>query len=70
MIGSHFSVYPCRGGCPVQTYTITGQFLSKDRYCEVYKTLFSELETMAAAAASASSPFKSARSLPVLAHMN
>jgi radical SAM protein with 4Fe4S-binding SPASM domain len=37
----------CHGGCPVRTYSITGEFFIKDPYCQVYKALFSSVEEMA-----------------------
>jgi radical SAM protein with 4Fe4S-binding SPASM domain len=37
----------CHGGCPVRTYTITGEFFIKDPYCQVYKALFSTMEELA-----------------------
>ncbi len=52
----------CHGGCPVRTYSITGDFFVKDPYCQVYKALFSTMEEMAAKAASV----RSRRALPVL----
>jgi uncharacterized protein len=52
----------CHGGCPVRTYSITGDFYVKDPYCQVYKTLFSTMEEMAAKTAS----IRSRRALPVL----
>ncbi len=52
----------CHGGCPVRAYSITGEFFTKDPYCEVYKALFSRMETIAAELARA----RFARSLPVL----
>jgi radical SAM protein with 4Fe4S-binding SPASM domain len=52
----------CHGGCPVRTYTITGEFFRKDPYCQVYKAMFSTMEEMAARAAAG----RSRRSLPVL----
>jgi uncharacterized protein len=52
----------CHGGCPVRTYAITGDFYVKDPYCQVYKTLFSTMEEMAAKMAS----IRSRRTLPVL----
>lgn len=52
----------CHGGCPVRAYSITGEFLVKDPYCEVYKALFSRMETIAAKLSRA----RFARSLPVL----
>lgn len=49
----------CHGGCPVRTYSITGNFFSKDPYCLVYKSLFGCVEELAAkvAAGRARSPF-------------
>lgn len=52
----------CHGGCPVRAYSITGEFFVKDPYCEVYKALFSRMETIAAELSRA----RFARSLPVL----
>jgi len=37
----------CHGGCPVRAYANTGKFLVKDPYCQVYKALFSTMETLA-----------------------
>ncbi|MBO0720244.1 MAG: radical SAM protein [Blastocatellia bacterium] len=50
----------CHGGCPVRTYSITGDFYLKDPYCPVYKAIFSTMEELAARMASAR------RRLPVL----
>ena len=52
----------CHGGCPVRTYTITGEFFVKDPYCQVYKALFSTMEALAAKMAGV----RSWRVLPVL----
>ena len=52
----------CHGGCPVRTYTITGDFFVKDPYCQIYKALFSTLEELAAKKAAV----RSWRVLPVL----
>jgi uncharacterized protein len=52
----------CHGGCPVRTYSITGDFFVKDPYCQVYKALFSTMEEMAVKTASA----RARRALPVL----
>ncbi len=52
----------CHGGCPVRTYSITGEFFVKDPYCQVYKALFSTMEKLAAKMASVSYR----RALPVL----
>lgn len=52
----------CHGGCPVRTYSITGDFFVKDPYCKVYKALFSTMEEMAAGMAA----MRARRSLPVL----
>ena len=52
----------CHGGCPVRTYSITGDFFIKDPYCQVYKALFSKMEEMAAQTAT----LRSRRALPVL----
>jgi radical SAM protein with 4Fe4S-binding SPASM domain len=52
----------CHGGCPVRTYSITGDFFVKDPYCQVYKAIFSMMEEIAAKPASA----RRRRSLPVL----
>lgn len=52
----------CHGGCPVRTYTITGEFFVKDPYCQVYKALFATLEELAAKKAAV----RSWRVLPVL----
>ena len=52
----------CHGGCPVRTYSITGDFFVKDPYCQVYKSLFSCLEEKAAQVASR----RYQRALPVL----
>ncbi len=38
----------CHGGCPVRTYTFRDTMLEKDPYCELYKTLFSHTESVAA----------------------
>jgi sulfatase maturation enzyme AslB (radical SAM superfamily) len=43
----------CHGGCPVRTYSITGEFFIKDPYCQVYKTVFSAVEDLATKAAAA-----------------
>lgn len=56
----------CHGGCPVRAYSITGEFFVKDPYCEVYKALFSLMESLAADLSRAR--FK--RSLPVLQNGN
>jgi len=52
----------CHGGCPVRTYSITGEFFVKDPYCQVYKTVFSTVENMATRVAAG----KSSGILPVL----
>jgi uncharacterized protein len=52
----------CHGGCPVRTFSITGDFFVKDPYCKVYKALFSTMEEMAAVTAAT----RSRRALPVL----
>jgi radical SAM protein with 4Fe4S-binding SPASM domain len=52
----------CHGGCPVRTYSITGDFFVKDPYCQVYKAMFSTMEEMAAGTARA----RTQRILPVL----
>jgi len=52
----------CHGGCPVRAYSITGEFFVKDPYCEVYKALFSRMESLALKLSRAKFP----RSLPVL----
>jgi uncharacterized protein len=52
----------CHGGCPVRTYSITGDFCVKDPYCQVYKAIFSTMEEISAKTASA----RRRRSLPVL----
>jgi len=51
----------CHGGCPVRTYSITGEFFRKDPYCQVYKELFSTMEQLAASAAAS----RASRPLPV-----
>ena len=52
----------CHGGCPVRAYSITGEFLVKDPYCEVYKALFSRMESLATELSRA----RFVRRLPVL----
>ncbi len=52
----------CHGGCPVRTYSITGDFFVKDPYCQAYKAIFSTLEELSARAAS----HRAQRRLPVL----
>ena len=52
----------CHGGCPVRTYSITGDFFRRDPYCEVYKALFSTMEQIAASAARE----RASRTLPVM----
>ena len=52
----------CHGGCPVRTYSITGDFFRKDPYCQVYKALFSTMEELAAGQAAT----RARRTLPVL----
>ena len=52
----------CHGGCPVRSYSITGDFFAKDPYCQVYKSLFSCMEEMAAKVASK----RYRRNLPVI----
>ncbi|MBF0552440.1 MAG: radical SAM protein [Deltaproteobacteria bacterium] len=37
----------CHGGCPVRAYTVTGDLYRKDPYCDLYKTLFSDMEEAA-----------------------
>jgi uncharacterized protein len=51
----------CHGGCPVRTYSITGEFFRKDPYCQVYEELFSTMEQLAASAAAS----RASRPLPV-----
>jgi len=52
----------CHGGCPVRTYSITGNFFRKDPYCQVYKSLFSAMEQIAASVAA----WRASRALPVM----
>jgi radical SAM protein with 4Fe4S-binding SPASM domain len=52
----------CHGGCPVRTFSITGDFFVKDPYCKVYKALFSTMEEMAVVIAA----IRSRRALPIL----
>jgi radical SAM protein with 4Fe4S-binding SPASM domain len=54
----------CHGGCPVRTYSITGEFFVKDPYCEVYKAIFSSVEEAAALEAAARSISATAGSIP------
>lgn len=38
----------CHGGCPVRAYSVHGDLLRKDPYCEVYRNLFRNMEALAA----------------------
>jgi uncharacterized protein len=38
----------CHGGCPVRAYTVHGDILRKDPYCQLYRKLFRDVEEMAA----------------------
>jgi radical SAM protein with 4Fe4S-binding SPASM domain len=38
----------CHGGCPIRTYTVQGTLLAKDPYCQLYQSLFREVEGVAA----------------------
>jgi radical SAM protein with 4Fe4S-binding SPASM domain len=38
----------CHGGCPVRAYTVHGDLLRKDPYCQLYKGLFQTIQEMAA----------------------
>lgn len=38
----------CHGGCPVRAYTVHGDLFRKDPYCQLYKRLFRNMESMAA----------------------
>jgi uncharacterized protein len=38
----------CHGGCPIRAYSTTGNLLTKDPYCNTYKTIFSHMEQHAA----------------------
>ena len=38
----------CHGGCPVRAYTVHGDLLRKDPYCQLYKSLFQTIQEMAA----------------------
>jgi radical SAM protein with 4Fe4S-binding SPASM domain len=38
----------CHGGCPIRTYSNTGNLFTKDPYCHTYKSLFSYMEQHAA----------------------
>ena len=38
----------CHGGCPVRAYTVHGDILRKDPYCQLYRKLFQDVEEMAA----------------------
>ena len=38
----------CHGGCPVRAYTVHGDVFRKDPYCELYRRLFQNMESMAA----------------------
>lgn len=38
----------CHGGCPVRAYTVYGDILQKDPYCELYRKLFRAMENLAA----------------------
>lgn len=42
----------CHGGCPVRTYTFRHTLSEKDPYCELYKSMFSHAEGLAAKLAS------------------
>lgn len=34
----------CHGGCPVRAYTVFGNFVTRDPYCETYKAVFKHME--------------------------
>src|SRR5262245_39690591 len=38
----------CHGGCPVRTYTFSGNMFEKDPYCHVYLAMFRKAEEVAA----------------------
>jgi radical SAM protein with 4Fe4S-binding SPASM domain len=38
----------CHGGCPVRAYTVHGDLFRKDPYCQLYKSLFQQMEMLAA----------------------
>jgi len=38
----------CHGGCPVRAYTVHGDLFRKDPYCKLYKSLFQQMEMLAA----------------------
>jgi uncharacterized protein len=38
----------CHGGCPVRAYTVHGDILRKDPYCQLYRRLFQDMEEIAA----------------------
>jgi uncharacterized protein len=39
----------CHGGCPVRAYSVHGNILRKDPYCDLYKGIFRRMEEIAAA---------------------
>jgi len=36
----------CHGGCPVRAYTVSGNLITRDPYCETYKAIFNYMETV------------------------
>lgn len=36
----------CHGGCPVRAYSVHGDILTKDPYCDLYKKIFARMEAM------------------------
>jgi len=39
----------CHGGCPVRAYSVHGNLLRKDPYCDLYRKIFARMEAISAA---------------------
>jgi radical SAM protein with 4Fe4S-binding SPASM domain len=37
----------CHGGCPIRAYTVSGNLMTKDPYCQLYQALFRHTEALA-----------------------
>ena len=49
-LGFHVMIKPA-GGCPIRAYTVFGNFITKDPYCETYKAVFNHMEAVSSAIA-------------------
>jgi hypothetical protein len=48
-VGFHVMIKPV--GCPIRAYTVFGNFITKDPYCETYKAVFNHMEAVSSAIA-------------------